>query len=400
MIDVAIVGAGPAGLQAAATLAAAGLDVHVFEEHPVVGIPAHCTGVVSVEVTRFAELPHDVVLNTLTRTRLHAPGGGTCDLVWDRGDAEEIVVLDRSAFDQHLASVAARAGAKLRMASPVQRIAVERDSVTVELHDGSVTARVVVLACGVSYRFHRQLGAALPGEILHTAQIEIDAPATDRVDVYVGRQIAPDGFLWSVPLMRDGRPRLKIGILARGPAGLWLQRFLMRPAIRHRLALSSLPTITTRVLPLKAVSRSYRDRILLVGDAGGFTKPITGGGIFYSLLTASAASRTLIEAFDANRFDAATLRTYERRWRRQLGGELRLSGWLRRIVASCRDHELDAMIRALAADDIQALIRGTARFNWHRGVIRALMAQRRFGGLLVRSMLGASVSPQESRQAR
>jgi flavin-dependent dehydrogenase len=39
----------------------------------------------------------------------------------------------------------------------------------------------------------------------------------------------------------------------------------------------------------------------VIGDAGGFTKPTTGGGIFYSLLTASLATKTLVEAFAAGR---------------------------------------------------------------------------------------------------
>ncbi|HEV8617612.1 MAG TPA: FAD-dependent oxidoreductase, partial [Methylomirabilota bacterium] len=46
MLDVAIIGGGPAGLHAASRLAAAGLDVTLFEEHAQVGAPVHCTGIV------------------------------------------------------------------------------------------------------------------------------------------------------------------------------------------------------------------------------------------------------------------------------------------------------------------------------------------------------------------
>ena len=37
MIDVIVVGAGPAGCYAASLLGEKGFDVHVIEEHPVVG---------------------------------------------------------------------------------------------------------------------------------------------------------------------------------------------------------------------------------------------------------------------------------------------------------------------------------------------------------------------------
>ena len=56
-LDVAVVGAGPAGLYAALLLAEEGFDVGVLEEHSVVGVPAHCTGVISDEVSTCSRFP-------------------------------------------------------------------------------------------------------------------------------------------------------------------------------------------------------------------------------------------------------------------------------------------------------------------------------------------------------
>ena len=49
MIDVAVVGAGLAGLLTAARCAESGLDVLLLEEHARIGRPTHCTGIVSLE---------------------------------------------------------------------------------------------------------------------------------------------------------------------------------------------------------------------------------------------------------------------------------------------------------------------------------------------------------------
>jgi digeranylgeranylglycerophospholipid reductase len=198
--------------------------------------------------------------------------------------------------------------------------------------------------------------------------------------------VAPEGFLWTVPVQRDGRPRLKVGVLARGPAAVLLQRFLARPEIRAVMGPVNGAPIT-RVLPLRPVPKSYRDRILLVGDAGGFTKPTTGGGIFYSLLTASLAADTLIEAFRAERFDETVLERYERRWHERLGYDLRVGDWLRQLLVKCSDAELERLVLAVAADDVRAVIRRTARFNWHRSVIVALLRQPSIARILFRSLL-------------
>lgn len=123
-----------------------------------------------------------------------------------------------------------------------------------------------------------------------------------------------------------------------------------------------------------------------MGDAGGFTKPTTGGGIFYSLLTASLAAETLIEGFQQGRLDEAFLSRYEQRWRDRLEPELSTATWFRRLLTRLRDDEIDTVVRTLATNDIQALIRRKGRFNWHRDLIRALASQRTITRLLFRAL--------------
>jgi flavin-dependent dehydrogenase len=242
-----------------------------------------------------------------------------------------------------------------------------------------------VLACGVSYRFQRQLGLGLPGQAIHTAQTEVAALAADSVEVHFGRGTAPDGFAWAVPVERDGQSRLKVGVMARGDAGAHLRAFLARPDVRARLREEPAPPVR-RLLPLRPIARTFAERLLVVGDAGGFTKPTTGGGIFYSLLTASLAAETLQEAFAAGRLDEATLARYEARWQARLGGELRVADWLRGLVTRCGDAKIDRLVQALGEVEVQPLIRRTARFNWHRDLIVALIRQPRIAALLFRSL--------------
>ena len=241
------------------------------------------------------------------------------------------------------------------------------------------------VACAVRYRFERGLGLGLPGQVIHTAQVEVDAAPSDAVELRFGHRVAPDGFVWTVPLSRGGQSRLKVGVMARGDAGAHLERFLTRPDVSARL-LGDPGQPTRRLLPLRPLAKTYADRLLVVGDAGGFTKPTTGGGIFYSLLTASLAADTLLEGFGAGRLDEEFLERYERRWQEWLGPELRVGDWLRQLVTRCTDAEIDTLVRAFASADVQAAVQRTARFNWHRAFILALVRQRGVAALLFRSL--------------
>jgi flavin-dependent dehydrogenase len=123
-----------------------------------------------------------------------------------------------------------------------------------------------------------------------------------------------------------------------------------------------------------------------VGDAAGLTKPVTGGGIFYSLLSADLAAETLEEALGADDLGARRLARYEVRWRQRLGRELRTGAWFRRLLANFTDRELDAFVQALGSDDVRAVIDRCARFNWHRPVILAMLKQPGIKSLLLRSL--------------
>jgi flavin-dependent dehydrogenase len=87
-----------------------------------------------------------------------------------------------------------------------------------------------------------------------------------------------------------------------------------------------------------------------------------------------------------DRLDAAFLARYERRWRARLGAELRAGDWLRRIVSRCTDAEIDRLVRIFASGEVRALVRRTARFNWHRDLIVALGRRPALATLLVRAL--------------
>ena len=109
-LDVAVVGAGPAGARTAAQLAARGLRVLVLERDPEPGRPVHCTGIVSSEcVERFA-LPQSLVLHEIDSFVLHSPKGASAQV---KRASTQAYVLDRVGLDKHLVRRAEEAGAEV-----------------------------------------------------------------------------------------------------------------------------------------------------------------------------------------------------------------------------------------------------------------------------------------------
>ena len=378
-----VVGAGPAGLYTALRATEAGLAVLVLEEHSEIGVPTHCTGIVSGEISQLYKVPREIVLNRPSSCVVVSPGGRVARLD-DPG--EDIAVLDRAAFDRSLAASVVEMGGIVRTNCRVDRVRRSDRFTEVETNHGErLRARALVLACGVTFRFHSLMRTRLPSAILHTAQMEVSATPADALEVHVGRNVAPEGFAWVVPFRRAGAPYLKAGVVMRGDASAYLQTFIARPAIASRLRDSPSEPIR-RLLPLSPVARSYGDRIVAVGDAAGLTKPVSGGGIFYSLLSAQFAAETLIDALADDDLSAARLSQYERRWRDRLVTEIRISRWFRDRLASFTDREWDRLVIALASDEVQSVIKRDARFNWHSSVILSMIKQVGVRSILFRSL--------------
>jgi flavin-dependent dehydrogenase len=103
-------------------------------------------------------------------------------------------------------------------------------------------------------------------------------------------------------------------------------------------------------LPLGGpLARTYAERTLVCGDAGGFVNAYTGEGIYYAMVTGRHAGETAAEALAAGDLSTARLAAYEARWRAEIGEELADSLRIqRRLFAS--PALADAVITAAALD--------------------------------------------------
>ena len=372
MVDVVIIGGGPGGLSAAVRLAGNGFSVSVLEEHETPGEPVHCTGILGSEACDEFEIPPSAILNQLRSLRLFSPAG---QVVPYTTEVAQAVVIDRRDFDQAIWTRAKSLGVQLIRGYRAHDIRLQNNGLSVESADlPPIHARACILACGANYTLQRKLSLGMPPLFLRTAQVEL--PARKRqssVEIHFGVDIAPHGFAWVVPVFRTTGDFARIGLMCRRNPEAHFDRFIAGISTRWGIDRSSYQRPRLKMLPLAPIRRTYLDRLLVVGDAAGLVKPTTGGGIYYSILSARLAADVLSEALEKDDLGAGFLQKYEERWRARLNDEFEAQLTLRRLAQTLRDEDIENFFDLAKSDGIIPLIRSTARFNQHRDLIVALL---------------------------
>jgi flavin-dependent dehydrogenase len=157
---------------------------------------------------------------------------------------------------------------------------------------------------------------------------------------------SPDFFGWAIP---TGTGRVRVGLCTRtqGP-----ERFA---AFVKKFGTSS-THLVTGTLPLGLMPRTYGHRTLFVGDAAGFAKPTSGGGVYTGIRSARHAAALAAAACEQGRFDDAVLAGYEQRWKADIGRELELGFRIFEMRQKMTPEEIDRIIRALDDPDILSTI--------------------------------------------
>jgi len=327
-LDVAIVGAGPAGAAAALALGGKGLRVGIIEK----GMPPRyktCGGGVLSRAS--ALLPLDIreaVERECHAAELvhHAPAlRFVC-----RRERPIISMVMRDRFDHLLTEAAVRAGAQFFANTTVADVVAGETHVVLATSAGEFRARMVIAADGAASVVARKTRRAELRGVVPALECEVTlspaqmAPLMETARFDFG--VVPFGYAWVFPK----RDHLSIGVLTtrRGAANLpeYYRRYLDVLGIgtplreeRHGYIIPCLP----------------RDgmfgarRILFVGDAAGLADPVTAEGITAGILSGQLAARAIVAgAFE----ERAVKRIYEQTLTEKLLRDLRIARGLARVL--------------------------------------------------------------------
>lgn len=364
MYDFIVAGAGPSGTYASHKLSSSGFRVLNLEEHKEVGKPVECTGLVSKRV--FSLVNSRSKVNEVSGADIYFPGGQPIHVE----KQEKTIVMDRDSFDKDAAGMAIGSGTDLRINSRVVKVRNYEDHVMVVYReDGNLKeakAMAVVGADGVNSRVRRELFDSRPSRMVTAYQVDSAYTMEDQdsVDVYLGSESSVGFFGWATPSGRITR----IGVGSYKSAAL---KHFFR--INRRFKKDRIVGINGGAIPISYLKRTYADRTLLVGDAAGIVKPLTGGGIFTGIVAAKHASQALTEAYEHENFNSKFLSRYEKYWKSELGRELYLDGLIQKYFTSLSDSALDSIYSILSKPQNISLINRMGDIDFPSKVVAGMI---------------------------
>ncbi|MBN1682594.1 NAD(P)/FAD-dependent oxidoreductase [Candidatus Bathyarchaeota archaeon] len=337
VLDAVVVGAGPSGLIFAEKAASKGLDVEVLEEHAKVGIPNHCTGLLSVEgLNRLGLHPSkEMIQQKISGCYVFSPKG---DCVEVRDNRVRAYAIDRSLFDQHIAENALNSGARINLGKRVDSFIISQNRVIgVQSQGLNFHSHITVDAEGPSRRLLSKSGLFKKWEKpLLGINAEIKAELEpEMAEVWFSKTYAPGFFSWVVPLESN---YCRVGLASN--SGMIIER--LKKFIKKRFDSDFNYNFRVgQVLVDGPLSKNSFNGLLLTGDAAGHVKPTTGGGVVMGGLCAIEAADIAVKAIDQNDTSAEFLGLYDAKWRKKYYNEFRSMKLLRNIADKVNDDQIN-----------------------------------------------------------
>jgi digeranylgeranylglycerophospholipid reductase len=356
--DAIVVGAGPAGLVGARTIASKGFKVIIVEKERRLGVKP-CGEACSAPTLEdsLVDPNGDFVAQKIKGALIYPPNKKSISVV---GEAGVGCILNKSLFLQHLASKAIEAGADILMGSQVVSLERNEGIVKAKTQETELEAKLVLGADGFTSTVAKSFGLEKTGnrEVIPCMQyLMVNCTFRDEqtAEFYLGREVAPSGYAWAFP---KGEGKANVGVGVRGsPAKPYLEKFIEgNPDMFSKAKVIGIEGAPVTIGGM--LDQIVDDNVMLVGEAAGQVIPLTGAGIHSGVVGAKMAAQTAIDALEKGDFSKDMLMSYSENYSEHWGKRISDSLKALRMIEQLNDDDLNMLAEMLDSSDILDLANG------------------------------------------
>ena len=271
-MNITIIGAGPIGCYAAYLLAQSGHIVNIYENHKEIGLPIQCTGLLTSDFDQFHLNKESFLINTLTNIEVNTPNH---KITFEN---QKEYLVNRRKFDQFFANLAEKAGAVIHLNHSFQS---KEDNNLIIKNTKTNTLKIIT----------PEIIIAADGPLTHTTKsfnlyhknrknyYGIQAIVKGNFDpttyqTFFGQNICPDLFAWIVP---ESKTKARVGLASKQNSKELFDKFLQEHNFKPL-------EIQAGLIPLYEPKQIiHKDNLYIIGDASGFVKATTLGGLIPGL---------------------------------------------------------------------------------------------------------------------
>ena len=316
---ILIVGAGPAGSSAAIQARKAGGEVLIVEKKREIGRPVECAEFIPALLLR------EVDMGSMGRDCIAQRVEGIKTYIKD--DYFKTIgpgyIINRDKFDNSLVTNALKEGAILWRSTLCKKRNEDGEVILLkEGHEVRVKPEIIIGADGPKSTVGRWIDS-VNNEFISALQYKVllKEPLS-WAEVYFREEFV-GGYGWLFPKGDEAN----LGVACKNVSRALLNGFFEYLRKIGKVQDKILGR-TGGIIPVNGPLSSFKDNVLLVGDACGMTHPITGGGITQAIITGNIAGEVAARTIKGK----DSIESYSYRWQELFGQELRRAKIKRRFM--------------------------------------------------------------------
>jgi len=360
--DVVIIGCGPAGTSCAKRLAENGFTVKIYDRREELGVPVRCgEGLGERTQELIGKIPDNCISQKIKGARIYAPNGKYLEAILEYGG----LILNRRVFDKWLAEQAVKAGTEIQKNTLITNFIKENGyfkGVKGEFlgKEFEEKAKMIVCATGAESALRKTLNIFSKLNLIDSclqykmSGIDIDS---DFIQVYLGNEIAPRGYVWVFPKGKD-KANVGVGIIpGKQNAKYYLDKFINE---HQELKKGKIDLVEGGCVPVGDLLKDIvTNGLLICGEAAHHVNPIHGGGMKEAIISGQLAADVISECLKNNDVSKKALSKFNDLWWKKRGNRLAKVEKLREVVEKLSDKDFNDLADALKPEDVIEFSRGS-----------------------------------------